>query len=356
LLLALLLAVGSVAAPTAQPVPLDSLARAVAEAEGLPSLVVGVSVGGERWVVGVGDADSTRAAPDAHTLYEIGSISKVLTSLALADAVARGETTLATPVADLLPDSFAVGAHAAGPIRLVDLATHTSGLPRLDLGMGMSPGFDLANPYAAYGVARLATFLATVTPATAPGATYLYSNAGAGLLGYALAQRAGTPYADLVADRVLEPLGMGETWVDVPDAHAARFVDGHGPDGAPVPHWTWTAPTVGAGGWRSSASDLLTLAEATMDPDATPLAAALALTLTPHAPIEGVRQMGLGWHLFPLSDGRTMAAHDGGTGGFVSFLAVVPAAGVAVVVLTNRQASVDAFAVDLVRRLAAAAD
>lgn len=346
------------AAGAAQPlgVPVDSLARAHAEAHGLPSLVVGITVGGERSVVGVGALDSLGNAPDAHTLYEIGSISKVLTSLALADAVVREETTLETPVAALLPDSVAVGAHAAGPIRLVDLATHTAGLPRLATNAFV--GVDLFDPYAAYDEGLLYAFLATVEPATAPGEAYAYSNAGAGLLGFALAHHAGMPYADLVRQRVLASLGMDETVVDVPDSLAARFARGHGLDGAPVPHWTFQEPTVGAGGWRSSVADLLTLAEAALDPAATPLADALALSLQPRVETGDGREVGLAWHLIPVpgTEGVTMALHNGGTGGFVSFVGVVPSAGVGVVALTNRQADVDTLAVDLLRRLVAAAE
>ena len=354
LLAALSASVGLPAPPAAQPVPLDSLARVSADTLGLPSLVVGVSVGGERFYAGVGTVDGT--APDARTLYEIGSVSKVLTALTLADAVVRGETTLETPVAALLPDSTTVRAHADGPIRLVDLATHTSGLPRLDLSMGLVPGFDGADPYARYRPEHLLAFLGRVPPSTAPGTTFEYSNLGAGLLGFALAQRAGTGYADLVRERVLAPLGMAETFDAVPDSLAARFAEGHGGDGGPVPHWTFTDASAGAGGWRSSAADLLTLAEAALAPEATPLAEALALALAPRADVSRGRQVGLGWFLFPVpgSDDLTMAFHNGGTGGFVSFLAAVPEAGVAVVVLTNRQSSVDALGMDLVRRLVAA--
>ena len=332
-------------------VPLDSLARVFAEAGGLPSLVLGVVADGQRWVVGVGEVDG--AAPDAHTLYEIGSVSKVLTSLALADAVARGETTLETPVADLLPDSVTVGAHPDGPIRLVDLATHTSGLPRLDLGVGLAPGFDLADPYARYDADRLYAFLATAEPATAPGTAYEYSNLGGGLLGFALAQRAGEPYADVVRQRVLAPLGMDETWVVVPDSAAGRLAQGHGPDGAPVPHWTWTEPTAGAGGWRSSAADLLTLAQAALDPAATPLADALERSLVPRFDIGGGGQIGLGWHTGQIDD-VPVVWHNGGTGGFRSFLVVAPGAGRAVVVLTNRQIEADGLGVEVMRALRAA--
>ena len=353
---ALALLAALTASAAAQPIPLDSLARAAADSLGLPTLVVGVSVGGERFFATAGALDSLGTAPDAHTLYEIGSISKLLTSLTLADAVVRGETTLETPVADLVPDLGMVEQHASGPIRLWHLATHTSGLPRLPLEMGFAPGFSMADPYAGYDAAALATSFNRPRAETPPGETFSYSNLGVGLLGYALARRADTSYADLVRQRVLGPLGMEETFAEVPDSLAARFAEAHGPDGQPVPHWTWTDANAGAGAWRSTASDLLTLAEAALHPEATPLADALALALAPRADAGEGRQIGLGWFWIPGpdADGLTMALHNGGTGGFVSFLAAVPGTDVAVVVLTNRQSDIDGLGVDLVRRLVAA--
>ena len=328
-------------------VPLDSLARSFAEANGLPSLVLGVSVGGERTVIGVGEVNG--ATPDGQTLYEIGSVSKVLTSLALADAVARGEVTLETPVADLLP-GWTVGAHADGPIRLVDLATHTSGLPRLP--MNLFATMDGSDPYAAYTPELLRAALSGVAPAAAPGTTFEYSNMGGGLLGFALAQRAETTYGALVAERVLAPLGLTETVLDVAPGDTLRFAPAHGADGAPVPHWTWTEPTAGAGAWRSTAGDLLTLAEAALDPAATPLGDALALSLQVHGDASRDRKTGLGW-FHGVLNGRPAVFHNGMVGGAASFVGAVPEAGVAVVVLTNQQVSVDALAVEALGRLVA---
>jgi CubicO group peptidase (beta-lactamase class C family) len=348
------LAVSLTAAASAQPAaPLDSLARAYAAEHGLPSLVLAVSVGGERHVAGVGAADSAGTAPDAHTAYEIGSISKVLTALALAEAVGRGEVALETPVRDLLPDSAMVEQHAAGPVRLWHLATHTSGLPRLAIEMGFAPGFSMADPYALYDAAALYASLSQPRAVTAPGETFAYSNLGVGLLGHALARHAGTTYGALVADRVLGPLGMTGTALAVSDT--LRRARGHDAAGEPVSYWTFQEATAGAGGYLSTAADLLTLGEAALDPASTPLADALALSLEPRFDVDDDRRIGLGWFLAstPGDGAQTLAFHAGGTGGFRSFLGVVPGSGVAVVALTNAGVGpgVDALAVDVLRRL-----
>lgn len=337
------------ATASAQPIPLDSLARAHLEAEGLPSLMVGVIVGGERFVVSLGQADSSGTVPDENTIYEIGSISKVLTSLALADAVVRGDLDLEDPVAFLLPKTRRVGNHPDGPIRLVDLATHTSGLPRM--ATNAFARADIMNPYALYDAGLLYDFLEDVEPATAPGGTYAYSNIGAGLLGFALARDAGRPYTDLVKARVLDPLGLGDTFVDLPRSAAGRFIDGYNEFDRVTTRWTFLEPTVGAGGWRSTTADLLTLAQAVLEADSTPLADAIRLSLEPHATIGPGRFVGLGWHLLPVATSR-MAVHDGGTGGFASFIAVLPEEGAAVVVLTNKRADVARLGLEVATRLA----
>src|SRR2546421_5822242 len=101
-------------------------------------------------------ASDSSAAPDGDTLYEIGSATKVFTSLLLADMVKRGEVRLDDPVAKYLPASVKVPERNGRKITLVDLATHTSGLPRLSNNLKPK---DMANPYADYTVEQMYTFL-----------------------------------------------------------------------------------------------------------------------------------------------------------------------------------------------------
>ena len=227
---------------------------------------------GQRFVVGAGEVHG--AAPDGHTLYEIGSVTKVFTSVLLADAVVRGETTLETPLTDVL--GTPVGAHEAGPIRLVDLATHTSGLPASTRRWTRPRATTLATRTRPTTPTPCWPFWPAPSPRRAPGEPSGYRNVAVGALGYALSQQAGTTYGALVADRVLRPLGMRETFLTIPDSLADRFATG-GTDAEPITAWSFGEPTVGAGGLRSSVSDLLTFAQAALDPGPTPLADALAL-------------------------------------------------------------------------------
>lgn len=126
--------------------------------------------------------------------------------------------------------------------------------------------------------------------------------------------------------------------------------------GADIAPWAWTDALAGAGALRASASDLLALAEAVLQPDATPLAEALRETTRSRALAPGRFRVGLVWHLLPAEAGGApeTVVHNGATFGSTAFFGVVPEAGVGVVVLTNGAARLETFAFEVLRRLASA--
>ena len=154
-------------------------------------------------------------APDA--VFELGSITKAVTGLLLADAVVRGEVALDEPLAAVLP-----GARPRAPITLEQLATHTAGLPRVPLGYVRRHALrHRRDPYARSTLPELLHDLGAVRPRRRHRG---YSNLGAALLGQALAARLGAPYEELVETRVLGPLGVEGVWARGAPAgrHAAR--------------------------------------------------------------------------------------------------------------------------------------
>lgn len=268
---------------------------------------------------------------DGDTLFEVGSIAKIFTTLLLADAVERGEVTLDQPVAGLLPEGVTMPEREGRAITLVDLATYRSGLPRLPSNMNPA---DLAQPYADYTADDLHAFLSDYELERDVDAAYEYSNLGIGLLGHVLALNAGTDYESLLRERVLEPLDMNDTFVDVPDAVQDRSAIGHDADFNAVPAWDWDV-LEGAGAIRSTANDLTKLLSALLGQTETELAGAIALAMERRAEVgDGVTGMGLGWHLTPLGDDE-MIWHNGGTAGARAFLAFLREGGVGVAVLSN---------------------
>ena len=183
-----------------------------------PALVVGVHADGETGVWSRG------AEPDA--VFEIGSITKTFTATVLASMVRDGLVALDDPVADHLPVAPPMQGR---PITLEDLATHRSGFPRLPAGM-LVQGYTTQrhNPYASLDDARMRRAIAETRPKRAPGGKVRYSNYGYGLLGYALARRAGMSYAELVHTRITKPLGLAHTALDTPG-----LIAGHGFFGRP---------------------------------------------------------------------------------------------------------------------------
>lgn len=305
------------------------LAARVDQARQGTAMVVGIVDPQGRRIIAHGTPrrGDTRAA-DGDTVFEIGSVTKVFTALALADAVERGELSLDDPVAKLLPGVRVPERGRAVTLR--DLASHTSGLPRLPTNMTPKNPDD---PYADYTVDQLYAFLTSYQLPRDVGAQYEYSNLGGGLLGHALARRAGVTYEALVESRILEPLGLRSTAITLSPDLRARLAAGHGPTGEPVANWE--LPTLaGAGALRSTANDLLAFVAAAMG-RSSPLAAAFARLTASRLPTgtPGL-EIALGWHI-ATSNGRDIVWHNGGTGGYRSFVGFDPAARVGVVVLSN---------------------
>lgn len=336
-------------APDLRLAGVDSLAREARRVHALPSLVVGISTAGRRTVRGYGDVGGV--TPGVHTPYEIGSVTKVVTALALADAVVRGEVALEAPVQGLLPDSVRL-AVVGRPATLADLATHHAGLPRLPVPFLPA---SILDPYADYTPGALMRFVGAVVPDSA-GVRYAYSNVGVGLLAWLLARRdgptsgGGVGVEALLRRRVLGPLGMDETGVADPPGLAPPQTAA----GDSIRAWRWTDALAGAGALRSTAADLLTLGEAVARPEerAPALADAIRLSLAPRAASAGRFRVGLVWHLLPAEEGPVrIAFHNGATFGSSAFLGIAPERDVTVVVLANQGAPgvLDALARDLLR-------
>ncbi len=311
----------------------DVLAQPLIDGGTLMGLVVGIVDGDKTHVFGYGKVSrEADRAPDRNTVFEIGSVTKVFTALLLAEMAERKLVGLEDPVDKLLPDSVAVPQRDERAITLLDLATHTSGLPRLPDNLMPLIRKKPQNPYADYTVKQLYEFLAKHSLARKPGTQYAYSNLGMGLLGHALARRAGTSYQSLVVQRICLPLGMKETRIELSDDLRSRLARGHDRRGDPVPNWD--IPTLaGAGALRSTGSDLLKFLRANIGLGNSRLSTAIATTHRPRQQIgKSAGKIALGWH---IRAGEKILWHNGQTGGYHSFVAFQKNRKIAVVVLSN---------------------
>ncbi len=338
----LVLTAASLSVANAQSAPSDSAIRAILKERVDAGRFAGIAVGvvtrdNQRRVIAYGPQAGVTPF-NGKTVFEIGSISKTFTAAMLADMVARKQVALNDQVASLLPKGTVIPARSGKQITLLDLATQSSGLPRMPDNMKPK---DENNPYADYTVAQMYAFLAGHSLANDPGAKYDYSNLGFGLLGHALALRAGKSYEALMVERIATPLGMTDTRIALSPSMQARLAPGHTDTGKPIGNWD--LPTfAGAGAIRSTVDDMLSYIRANADSAATPLSKTLALTHTErHAGPSATTTIGLAWHRTRSRSGKTIVWHNGGTGGYRSFTGYDEATGEGVVVLTNTSNSVD---------------
>ena len=326
-------------------VPADSkiraiLARRIDDLHQSVGIVVG-AIGPEgRTIVSYGGLNQGDPRPlNADTVFEIGSVSKVFTSLLLADMVHRGEVALADPVSKYLPAGVKMPQRNGRQITLQDLATHTSGLPRLPSNLRPK---SISNPYADYSVAQLYEFLSSYELTRDIGSKYEYSNLGGGLLGHVLALRAGMSYEQLLRTRITAPLGMKDTAIALSPEMTARLAVGHDAQMNTAANWDMPA-LAGAGAIRSTANDLLTFLAAALGFTETSLAAPFESMLSVRQPT-GVPNLdiALGWHVIVRSQGP-LIWHNGGTGGYRSYVGYDPKTRTGVVALSNAstQAGVD---------------
>lgn len=270
--------------------------------------------------------DEGRIGP--HTAFEIGSLAKTMTAALLAELVLEGKASLDDPLQVHLPAGTTVPAFDGQPILLRHVVTHTSGLPRLP------PGFappNLADPYAALGPDELLATLSGSRLERAPGAAFEYSNYASMVLSLAVGAIAGAPFDALVRARLFEPLGMHHAHVGEPPP-GVRAAQGHDAMGRPVPPWNFHPALAGVGGVRATLDDMIAFARAHLGLVETPLRPALRLT---HRVLrEGHPRVAMNWMVVSTPSGETFV-HEGGTGGFSSFMGLVPAAGRAAIVLSD---------------------
>ncbi len=283
-------------------------------------------------IVAYGKLAKDDARPlNGDTVFEIGSVTKVFTALLLADMAQRGEVKLDDPIASYLPEGVKTPQRNGKEITLAELATHTSGLPRLPNNFAPK---DAANPYADYSADKLYAFLSSYQLPRDPGEKWEYSNLATGLLGQLLSLRAGKDYETLVVSRIATPLGMASTRITLTPKMKERMAAGYNASLEPARLWDFQA-LAGCGALRSTANDLITFLAANLGYRKSPLQPAMAAMLEVRVPGPALSfQQALGWHILQ-HNGRDLIWKDGGTYGFGSFIGFDAKAKVGVVVLAN---------------------
>ena len=277
-----------------------------------------------------------RRKVDGSSVFEIASLTKVLTALVLADMANRGRLKLDSPVTTCLPDGVKIPQHAGKQITFLDLVTHTSGLPLRPTNLASQTAL---NKYAGYTVKQLYEGLATFELPRDPGTAFEYSNWAFGLLGNALGHCAGKSYEALLAERVTGPLGMRDTTFVSSGAARSHLAAAYDAKLQPVPNEGLGALN-GSGGAYSTVNDLLAFIELFLGRGPQQLTTAAATMLEPRRPGDGPdTRMGLGWRV-TTSKGLVTLWSSGRADGYRAFMGLDPKARVAVVALTNAATNV----------------
>jgi CubicO group peptidase (beta-lactamase class C family) len=301
--------------------------------------------------------DELASKPDGKTIYQIGSITKIFTTTMLAEQVALGHMKLDDPAQKYLPTNIVLPREKDREITLEELATHYSGLPRLPqlfllFLIGAGSGED---PYALLSWEQLGQMLPDVWLSSAIGAKYNYSNLGMGLLGQAMVNATkSVSYADLVAKRIVEPLGLVDTRITLSDTQRTRLAQAQLSGGTKTVPWYFDS-LEGCGALYSTVDDLLVFASANLGLRKSNLAIAMQFAQEPCPERRWPGgPMGLGWHIMQAEDSANPSRvwHNGMTGGYASMLILVPDRKVAIVVLSNVAASVDEPALKIAAMLA----
>jgi D-alanyl-D-alanine-carboxypeptidase/D-alanyl-D-alanine-endopeptidase len=314
---------------------------------GAPGLVLAVVRGDESVVLGFGATrPGGKVAPDGRSILRMGSIAKVMAGHTLASMAADGTLKLVDPLAKYAPPGAKVPAFAGREITLLDLVTYTAGLPReLPDVPDPKPG---ENPFARFEADAYWRWLAHATLPYAPGSGAMYSNLGFGLLGEALAQAGGKPYAALLAERVATPLGMVDTTTKLSPAQMPRTMTGLDLDGEEAPLWDTPTAMDASGNVFTTGDDMTKWMRWHL---AVNDAAGAEVRTIDHAPYrwhdglkaavgvggEKMDGLGLGWIISMAREKRPlMLTKSGGLAGFMTYVVLAPTRGVGVFVAVNR--------------------
>jgi D-alanyl-D-alanine-carboxypeptidase/D-alanyl-D-alanine-endopeptidase len=312
----------------------------------VPAVVIGALRNGEVSVRGFGErSDVDKRAPDGDTLLRLGSITKAFTGEMLAHLTADDTVKLTQPLNQWVPDLTSGANSDVQRIRLIDLATHSAGLPR---EVPHEPGPD-NDPFAPITRDAFGAWLKKQRLLFAPGSSVLYSNFGFDLLALALSEAAKKPYPKLLKERITGPLAMQDTGFALSDEQKKRMMQGHDPDGKALPDVPTGSVIVGSGGLYSTPNDLLRWMQwhldrfGQKDAEARVLDHALYLMRDGLHTASGMDEsghmdaMGLAWVGMMAKDDRPFILQKaGGLQGTFSYIAFAPTRGVAVFIAINK--------------------
>lgn len=269
------------------------------------------------------DSETIKQIENEDKVFEIGSITKVFTSTVLAALVEEDKIKLTDEINSFYPFDFKVDIE----LTFKNLANHTSGMTRLPENIDLT---NTTNPYKSYGKKEIEEYLRNLMKLeNEPMKTYAYSNLGAGLLGYTLGISQKTTFQELLQNKIFDKYNMNSSFTTSQNIEN-KLVKGIDKNGEIVSNWDFDA-LFGAGGILSTTKDLSKFVNGQFNPENKEL----TLTRKPTFDIDENMKIGLGWHILKTEDNKNLYWHNGGTGGYSSFLVFNLEYKTAVIILSN---------------------
>lgn len=347
--ISLMIATASAQTPSAQDVYVGEKVTAFMQQHHIPGMAVEMVVNGKPKDYYFGYQDEAKSSPViAKTIFEIGSISKIMTSLLIAQEVDWAKMQFNDPITKYVPDL----PKNWEKIRLQDLATHTAGLPFMPTE-SLHAKTDLTN------------YVNTKLSNAKAGQDWRYSNIGVSLLGAALENSTESDFGDLYRRHILNPLQM-VNGASIPAAYEKYYAQGYNAQGKPVPHEQAEA-MLSAYGLKASALDMKNFLRAAIGLEGTTARVFYPMRMTQSIYVHvGDDYQGLGWMIHKLEDGQrrllqgqdyqgkgplairdtygralfnnnTLIDKNGMTDGFAAYIAVLPSKQSGIVILANKQ-------------------
>ncbi len=314
----------------------------------IKGLVVGIVKNNQTYYKGYGRInDLSDEKPDSNTIFELASIGKVFTAAAVNIGIFRKEMDWNQTLANCLKNQVKIPQNYKGT--LLHLATHTSGLPSLPQNM-IDKMIDEKNPYKAIKKQDIYDYLKECNENTTIG-TYEYSNFGMGVLGHILELENHEIYENIVKKEICNVLGMKNTTITLSDEQKKLVAQGYDEDGNPNPIWQDSVLT-GAGSFLSNTADMCLFIKANLNKNYASISPQLIACHEPQ--LDGIT--GLGWHLSntwmdDLLGLKGVIWHNGGAGGYSSYIALDPKTKSGIIVLCNSAKDVTSLGTKLIHNV-----
>ncbi|TCI92278.1 serine hydrolase domain-containing protein [Tenacibaculum sp. M341] len=274
----------------------------------------------------INESNTLKTINNTNNIFEIGSITKVFTSIALSSMINNNEVSLS----ESLQEQFDFPILNVGNITFKHMANHTSGLPRLPSNIDEIENFNPKDPYATYTFNNLKSYLQNhVTLSNPIGSTYEYSNIATGILGYCLAKKRNTTYEELLQELIFKPLNMNSSTTLLNKVNISDLIEPRNINGEIQSHWNFTETTTATGSIKSSVKDMEKFIRKNFENNPV-----YNLPQQKTFEKETDNYVGLGWGIYESED-FSLLAHDGGTGGFSSILIMDKNKKIGVLILSN---------------------